>query len=234
MSSAVRAVTLGVPAYFHPAEHPLAWQTLQTMPERIRFAVINVHNGPGPGVDPYYAPVVAALQAAGVRTVGYVDTDYGRRTPADVARETEQYHRWYGIDGVFMDQVSDGLDRLDHYAQTVLAARTAGARFVVLNPGTHPHPGYLDLANVTVTFEGTWSSYVALQVPSWVSRFPPTRFCHLVHAVPDREFGPGLALAADRHAGTVYLTDGSGDNPWSHLPDALIREFAAQVPGATR
>ena len=32
-----------------------------------------------------------------------------------------------------------------------MAARARGADYVILNPGTAPHPGYLDLANVTVT-----------------------------------------------------------------------------------
>jgi hypothetical protein len=225
MTNNLAALTLGVPAYFHPAEYPFEWQTLQAAPDRMRFVVLNVNSGPGLRRDPYYAPVAQALLAAGVRAIGYVATDYGQRSPGEVAYEVDCYRRWYGIEGVFMDQVSAGLDQLDHYAQTVLAARTAGARFVVLHPGTHPHPGYIDLANVTVTFEGTWSQYVTLQQPSWVTRFPATRFCHLIHTVPGRELRPGLQLALDRHARTVCLTEGSGDNPWGQLPEAVINEL---------
>jgi hypothetical protein len=220
-SEPISAVTLGVPAYFHPSSHPFDWQTLMDMPDRLRFVVMNVYNGPGAERDPYYTPIVEALIGAGVRIIGYVDTDYGRRPITEIAQEVARYHRWYRIEGVFMDQVSPGLEKLEHYAQAVLAARTAKARFVVLNPGTHPHPGYLDLANVTVTFEGTWSQYVALKVPKWVTRFPASRFCHLVHSVPLGEFAPGLVLGTDRHARSIYLTDGRGDNPWDHLPDQL-------------
>ncbi|WNB86348.1 spherulation-specific family 4 protein [Cellulomonas sp. ATA003] len=218
----IAALTLGVPAYFHPAAQPFDWQRLTEIPHRLRFVVMNVYNGAGAEPDPSYKAIVDALIAAGVRIIGYVDTDYGRRPIPEIAQEVAAYHRRYGIEGVFMDQVSPGLEKLEHYAQAVLAARTAKARFVVLNPGTHPHPGYLDLANVTVTFEGTWSQYVGLKVPTWVTRFPASRFCHLVHTVPDEEFGPGLALAADRHARSVFLTDGRGENPWDHLPDQLL------------
>jgi hypothetical protein len=234
MTTALTTLKLGVPGYFHPADLPIEWQTLRALPHRLRFVVVNVSNGPGLELDSYYAPVVKLLHSSGVRTIGYVDTDYGRRPALEVAAETERYRRHYGIEGVFMDQVSSGLDRLDHYAQVVLAARTAGARFVALNPGTHPHPGYLDLGNVTVTFEGTWSQYVALRIPGWVTRFPATRFCHLVHTVPPREFGPGLQLAADRHAGVVYLTDGAGVNPWDRLSEDLVREVMRLDPDPVR
>jgi len=187
----------------------------------LRFVIINVHNGPGEAPDPSYLPVVEALRAAGIRTVGYVDTNYGRRIPADIGREVHAYRDWYGVQGVFMDQVSSGLDQLDHYAQCVVAARTAGAPFVVLNAGTEPHPGYVDLANVTVTFEGPWAAYVDLRIPDWARRYPSSRFCHLVHSVPRGRFADGLDLAAKRHVGSVFLTDGRGSNPWDHVPPLL-------------
>ncbi len=219
------ALSLAVPAYFHPAVAPKVWQRLPGLAHMLRFVVLNVHNGPGEALDPHYVSIVEPLQAAGVRIVGYVDTDYGRRSPAEVAHAVGTYRHRYGVEGVFLDQVSAGLDQLDHYAQCVLAARTCGARFVVLNPGTHPHPGYVDLANVTVTFEGTWAHYVSLSVPEWVHRYPSSRFCHLVHSLPRASFAEGLHLAAERHVRSVFLTDSRGANPWDHVPAFLTGEL---------
>lgn len=225
------ALSLGIPAYFHPATSRDAWAVLASLGSRPSFVVVNVYNGPGGAPDPDYLPAVAALQAAGVRTIGYVDTDYGRRDPAVITDEVARYARWYGITGVFMDQVSASLADLDHYAGCVLAARTAGAQLVVLNPGTEPHPGYVDLADVTVTFEGSWAMYQAATQSGWVTQFPPQRFCHLVHTVPVDEIPAGVRLAQRRHVETVFLTDGNGDHPWDRLPASLTRALAAACPG---
>ena len=227
MNSPVSSLSLAIPAYFHPAVAPNDWSRLTELAPVIRFVIVNVHNGPGEALDPLYVPAVKALQAAGVRAVGYVDTDYGRREPADIGREVSAYRERYEISGVFMDQVSNGLDQLDHYAQCVAAARTAGAPFVVLNAGTEPHRGYVDLANVTVTFEGPWSEYEALRTPDWVHRYPASRFCHLVHSLPRDRFAEGLELAAQRHVGGIFLTDGLGSNPWDRVPPLLVDELEA-------
>ena len=225
MSGTAAALSLAVPAYFHPAVAPREWRRLARLADMLRFVIINVHNGPGETPEPRYGPAIEALQAAGIRVIGYVDTDYGSRPPAEVGRDAATYRDRYGIEGVFMDQVSDGLDQLDHYAQCVLAVRTVGARFVVLNAGTHPHPGYVDLANVTVTFEGAWADYLALSVPEWVHRYPSTRFCHLVHSMPRANFAKGLDLAAGRHVSSVFLTNGRGANPWDRVPFRLCGEL---------
>lgn len=226
MTSPAVPLTLAVPAYFHPAVAPKKWARLVPLAASTRFVIVNVHNGPGEQLDTTYLPVIDALQAAGIRTLGYVDTDYGRREPAVIEQEAATYRQRYGLHGVFLDQVSSGLDQLDHYAQCVVAARTAGAPFVVLNAGSEPHPGYIDLANITVTFEGPWSEYQALRVSDWVRRYPAKRICHLVHSTPRDAFRRGLDLAAQRHVGSVFFTDGRGANPWDRVPSGLIKEFA--------
>ena len=223
-------VDLIVPAYFHPAVAPEQWKLLVRLAPMLRLVVINVHNGPGQDLDPSYPPVLLALQEAGVRLAGYVDSAYGQRAPIEIAHEVTTYRLRYGVQAVFLDQVTMGLDGLEHYAQCVLAARAAGARFVALNPGMHPHPGYLDLANLTVTFEGTWDQYQSLFPPPWITNFPSSRFCHLVHSVSPDAFAEGLRLTAARHARTVLLTDGGGDNPWDRVPAAMIDALMMRQP----
>jgi len=212
---------LVVPVYVHPDEAPHRWQRLASMADRVRIAVVNVHDGPGSGRDPAYLCAVHALRLSGIRVAGYVDTGYGRRTVTEVASDVAAYRRWYDLDAVFLDQVSSGLAELDHYADCVLGARSEGARFVTLNPGTHPHPGYVDLANLTVTFEGTWVDYRRLDVPSWVAARPASRFCHLVYDVPPWAFAEGVRLAGRRNVRSVFLSDGHGANPWDRCPTSL-------------
>jgi hypothetical protein len=94
-------------------------------------------------------------------------------------------------------------------------------RFVVLNPGTHPHPAYCDLVNVTVTFEGTWADYRTMREPEWVREKAASRFSHLVYAVPAAVLRQTARVITDRHARSISLTDGEQPNPWDRLPARL-------------
>jgi hypothetical protein len=226
-------VDLGVPAYVHPLVDPGLWDRLAEAAAHVRFAVVNVHDGPGAGLDPTYADVVHRLVDARVRVIGYVDTAYADRPVADCGADARAWVTRYGLRGVFLDQVSQGLDELGHYSDVVLAVRAAGAPFVVLNPGTDCHPAYADLANVVVLFEGTWDRYQRWAPPDWSLRLPASRFCHLVHDVPAGALADAPAAASARHAGTAFFSDGRGDNPWDRLPPGLVAAVAAAHPGAS-
>ncbi|WP_052441428.1 spherulation-specific family 4 protein [Streptacidiphilus anmyonensis] len=183
-----------VPAYFDPRADPASWAVLREAAPRLAAVVINPSSGPGPAPDPAYAEARGEL--ARTRVLGYVDTDYGRRPHAEVVAEIAAYRRWYGVDGVFLDQTPDGSEALPHYIRLTIAARSLGASFVALNPGLPPHPAYLDLADVVVTFEGPWSDY---------GDRAPDAGTHLVHAAPPDALVHG------------YATPGRLPNPWAVL-----------------
>ncbi|MFF5443527.1 spherulation-specific family 4 protein [Streptomyces sp. NPDC012888] len=211
-----------VPLYEHPAARPDAWDALVRNAERIHSVVLNPASGPGRAADEGFAAAAARLREAGVAVLGYTDTDYGRRPHGEVVRDLVRYRDWYGADGAFLDQAAADGELLPHYRRLAVAARAAGARTLVLNHGAHPHPGYAELADVLVTFEGPWDAYQEAEVPRWTAGHPALRFCHLVYAVP-----PGTApdtaaaLAADRHAGVYCAVPGAGAHPWGTLPYAL-------------
>jgi hypothetical protein len=218
-----RDLDLLVPAYAHPLADPDAWQRLVALAPSLRAVIVNVHNGPGDAEDAAYPDVLKALQGAGVRTIGYVDTDYGRRPPPEVVADVETWLARYDVRGVFFDQVASGLDLLDQYADLTVAARARGADFVVLNPGAAPHPGYIDLANVTITFEGSLRDYRSLIEPAWVRTLPASRFAHLVHEAADAEaLRAAFRRARRHHVRTFYATTGAGANPWSVVPAELV------------
>ncbi|HYJ75531.1 MAG TPA: spherulation-specific family 4 protein [Kineosporiaceae bacterium] len=224
-----RDLDLLVPAYAHPLADPEAWQRLVALAPWLRAVIVNVHNGPGDGEDAAYPDVLKALQEAGVRTVGYVDTDYGRRPVPQVVADVEAWLARYDVRGVFLDQVATGLDLLDQYADVTVAARARGADYVVLNPGAVPHPGYVDLANITITFEGPWRDYRRLAEPEWVRALPTSRFAHLVHEVPDAEaLAASFRRAGRHHVRTFYATTGGGDNPWGVIPAELVELLGAR------
>ncbi|GHH34425.1 spherulation-specific family 4 protein [Streptomyces candidus] len=207
-----------VPFYEHPAGRPGAWEALLGAAERLHGVILNPASGPGSAPDPAFAAVAGRLRASGVRVLGYVDTDYARRPHEAVTGDLVRHRDWYAADGAFFDQVSSGPDALAHYRRLAVAARAAGAATLVFNHGVHPDPGYLDAANVLVTFEGTWDTYrTAGPPPDWTARHPADRFCHLVYAAP-ADVG---ALAAGRGAAVHCAVPGDGAHPWGTLPYGL-------------
>ncbi|MFI9648354.1 spherulation-specific family 4 protein [Streptomyces sp. NPDC052040] len=215
-------MTLLVPLYVHPAEDPGAWHRLITAASRTYAVVLNPANGPGTDPDRAFASVADALRGSGARLLGYVDTDYGKRDRAEIAEDLRRHQRWYAADGCFLDRVTASPAGLPGCRRTVRSLRRLGATTVVLNPGVHPSPGYARLADLTVTFEGHWSTYVsAFSRPRWTARQPPERFCHLVYGVPEALVPLAVRTAHERGAAVSGPVTGEPPNPWAELTPAL-------------
>ncbi|MGW6731497.1 spherulation-specific family 4 protein [Streptomyces sp. NPDC055013] len=215
-------MSLLIPLYVHPAEDPGAWHRLITRAARTYAVVLNPANGPGRAPDPAFVKAAEALRAAGARLLGYLDTDYGAREPAEITADLRRHQEWYAVDGCFLDQVPAAPDALPDCRRLVRSARRLGASTVVLNPGVHPAPGYARLADLTVTFEGPWSRYVSdFSRPAWTERLPADRLCHLVYGVPEPLVPLAMRTAQERGAGVCGPVTGEPPNPWSGLTPAL-------------
>ncbi|MFJ9560547.1 spherulation-specific family 4 protein [Streptomyces fuscichromogenes] len=212
-----------VPLYVHPAVDPAAWRALTRVPSRLYGVVLNVADGPGATRDPAFAAAAGALRAAGIRVLGYLDTAYGTRPHRTVLQELRHHISWYGTDGVFLDQAGAEAALLPYYRALTDEARNHGADTVTLNPGIHPDPGYASIADLLVTFEGDWRTYLTSAVPSWTAAHPPTRFCHLIHGIPDGLCDLAARIARIRRAHIHCAVPGEGANPWAALPPAVRR-----------
>jgi hypothetical protein len=219
---------IAVPAYFHPATHPADWARLAALGPALGFAVMNPDSGPGLSPDPAYQPVIRAVTEAGGRLIGYVDTDYGRRPAGTVLGEMAAYRAWYGLAGVFFDQVPPDLDYLAYYCGLAAESRRMGLDFVVLNPGIVPAPEYAEVADVLVTFEGTWSAYAEQPAAASIPGHPRERFCHLVYGAGPNALARARAGAQANHVGMIYTTELTGSNPWAALCSELS---GAELPG---
>lgn len=218
---------LGIPAYFHPALAAAQWSRMVQYCGSLRTVILNVDSGPGAVVD--QSLLAVARRTAEVTTVlGYVDTGYGSRCIAEVLAEIARYRAWYPVSGVFLDQVTTSARTLPWYRRLTATIRDLAAGEIVLNPGTVPlDPGYAEIADAVVTFEGPYPAYRRLRVPPWARELPPERFWHLVYATPADQLGPALETARSQHAATVYVTDGTGPNPWGGLPPYFAEQAAA-------
>jgi hypothetical protein len=210
-----------IPAYVPPR----ALVALVRASARPRLLVINPASGPGAEPSGGYRAAVRTAQRAGARVLGYVHTTYGTRPAADVMADIDRYTSWYGVDGIFLDEASSGVDQLAYYAAVGRHVRAGGARrVVVLNPGVVPAREYFDLADVIVTFEGPYGAYGPAMdaMPAWVRDQPPGRVAHLVY---DASRQQAMAIVSHpQKAGYVYATSGSMPDPWRTVPSYLHDE----------
>ncbi len=235
-SHTVSALELLVPAYFYPVDDGVTyWQTLaDAAPDVAITAILNPDSGPGAAFDSDYAAVANAFQAAGGRLIGYVYTGYGARSEALVKAEIDRYYAQYGVDGIFLDEVSNLAQHLGYY-QSLHAYIKGGfeRNHIVANPGTQTPEAWLATADVLVTFESPAAEYAGYAPDPWTAAQDATRFAHLVYDVADADAMRTIIDTARAHnVGHVYVTDDRGDNPWDTLPTYWAAEtaYAAALP----
>lgn len=235
-SAAPPACGLLVPAYFYPEGNGLAhWDTLiqdaAREPKLEIVAIVNPASGPGRRVDANYTRVVERCRKAGVKLVGYVSTDYGKRPAEAVKADVDRWHEFYPqVQGIFFDEQASGADKIDWYADVAAHARkTIPKAYLVSNPGTHCDAGYAAklTADTYVLFEEQ-KGFERYRAPAWAASHPPSRAAILVHSLPEAAaMKQQLEKAIRDRAGYLYLTDDLLPNPWDRLPTYWAEEVAA-------
>ena len=220
-ATAQPCLRLGVPAYVDASEITRAGRA-----PGLRYLILNPSNGPDVERDEVLAEATAGVQLRGVRILGYIHTSYGRRSLADLAEEITRYRLWYGVDGFFVDEVSDTTAHLAYYRQVTQLIRRKAGDLVALNPGVLPPKAYYALADVVVTFESTYGQY-ARRWPTKVDTRPAEQW-HLVLGANETQMRQAVRLAAQRGAAVL-----EGDRPgedgqtWNALPTYLDAEARA-------
>jgi len=213
-----------VPAYFAPGA---LWDQAIFGASPPRYMIMNPASGPGSAPDPAYGDAVARAQGAGVAVLGYVYTGYGRRPPAAVQSDISAYKQWYGVKGIFLDEASSDVADLPYYRQAAAQVRAVAGSVLALNPGTYPAEEYAQLADVLLTFEGSYADYRVASVPAWAQTYPASRFWHLVYTSTARQMSSALTLARKRSVANIYVTNDSLPNPWDTLASYWSNEVTA-------
>ncbi len=248
--SSVLATALLVPAYFYPSSDPTQsyWDELTAAAASGAnvTAIMNPANGPGSAFNSDYAAAVNSFRAAGGKVLGYVYTCYGgtqcftglppTQTTAQVLAAAQQYADWYGVDGIFLDEMSNRLVDLPYYQTVAQGLRAAHAGWrIVGNPGTSAPAAYLNVADTLVTLETGTGSYANASTEPWMLTADPARQASLFYNVAtESAMRALLAEAVARNSSYVYITDDrfiAGDplanNPWDQLPSYWAAEVAA-------
>lgn len=210
--------SIGVPAYFD--SRPL-WSRMAAARPTVAMAVLNPASGVGVAPVSGLADTVRETRAVGVKVIGYVHTSYGRRASGDVLSEVARYKDWYGVDGIFFDEVSASCADQPYYGALSAHVRAWGAgTTTVLNPGRQTLECFMSVADVIITFEGSYEAYLSEpESPGWTQRYSPDRFWHLVYDAPTaRRMREVIRASKSRGAGWVYVTPEALPNPWGTLP----------------
>lgn len=258
-ADAVLDQQVAVPAYFLPGGTPDYWSQLTTTAGKPGVVVANVANGPGNSVKADYTSSLSAAHAAGIKVIGYVDTGYFGTTGlaanktrlgslaiedwrAQIQSDINKWYQFYGssIDGIFFDQAQNACGPTagsetwaDLYRDTTayVKAYHPGAT-TIANPGVSPAACFQDAADILVTFEGSYNSYLNRQPPylpsAWEATYDPKRIWHLIYDVPDAAaLATVISTSKANNAGYVYVTDDQLANPWDKLPPYMSSEVTA-------
>ncbi len=184
--------------------------------------IVNPGNGPGSASNSDYVEQVKHSQAAGLTVLGYVYTGYGARDIAAVKADIDNHYLWYDVDGIFLDEAStDCSFTSSYYTDLYNYVKAKGGKAVtVVNPGAQTKECYMPVADIIVTFEGAYSTYVSsYSAPSWTDSYPASRFWHLIYDAQSTEaIEEAVSLSKQRGAGWVYVTPDGLPNPWNSLP----------------
>jgi hypothetical protein len=193
-----------------------------------RMLIVNPASGPGVAPQADYRRAVRRLRAAGTRVLGYVSTAYSARSARAVDADVDRYARWYGVDGIFLDEASSDRRDLPYYRALARHVRSGGSPIVVLNPGRLPDRAYFAVADVVVTFEGPYAAYAARgpRMPSRIRGVPRRQVAHLIYAASRDQMLE--SVGSRTAAGHVYFTDGQLPDPWS-APSSYLREQEAAL-----
>jgi hypothetical protein len=243
-----------VPAYVYPSDG--AWDVLldvgRTMMLGGLIVIANPDDGPGyneetktyVNTDANYVSSIAALQSICTPVIGYVHDCYANTNPpgaSNCPRTTNilaDIGRWfnaYGVDGIFIDQVSD--TDVSRAASLVAAVRSLRSdAIVVLNPGSIPSSEFM---------EATGPAIVVIQEQEFAKYgdpWPPEQW------VKDREMG-NITIAAHRLAIIAHTPTSPTDVDllvdvasryvigWvhgQHTAGSLYNELSTQLPSIAR
>jgi len=221
---------LVIPAYFYSSSTWAQAADSKPPPSDIILDISGLGAGNEP--DAHFRAVVRQVKTRGITILGYISTVDGQRSAAQVETEVRNYKAWYGVTDIFLDRVSGVEPQAAYYRQLVSYIHQFDTGSSVwLNPGEYPDRDYMSIGDVVMVFEGTYAQYLSLQVPSWTGNYPAPRFAHTIYATPSSGLYQVLKLATSRRAGHVYVTDGSGSNPYGGLPSYWSRETSAASAG---
>lgn len=203
-----------VPLYGYPGSGSdwgnLVWAK-QANPSVPMIAVIDPANGPGSLQDPNFVNGIDSLQSAGVVVIGYVPTGYASTKIGTVESEIAQYKTSYGVNGVYLDQMSNVEGYQSYYSTLTAYAESLGMTIVVGNPGTSVPSSYIGTVSFMVIYENSGAPSTGSL--SALASYGKANYAFVAYGVPNLD--ASYVDTAAQYASYIYLTDGVMPNPYA-------------------
>lgn len=225
---------------------------------KVSVLIADIQNG---GTDSQgdmnWKQLINAANSSGKRIIGYVDTGYlgasedlfrtrlGSHDLADwvaqIESDVDEWYRLYGsgIGGIFFDEGGPGCgpdntySDLYTYINAYTKRRYPGA-FTVLHTGSNPSQCFENTMDTLLTFTDSFETYTSSYTPLDWTPADPRKIWHIIDSVPASAIGSVVALAGQRGAGLIEVTDDTPDNPYDTLPDdAYMQSFMSSVQGGS-
>lgn len=219
-----------VPAFFYASG---IWQQAADTKPVPSYMILDI-SGLGAGSSPvgHFQSIVKKERAAGVTILGYSSTGYGSRPLSQIEADVRHYKAWYGVTDMFLDEVKGVASQLPYYRSLARYIRGFDpGTSIWINPGAYPDPSYMSVSNVVMAFEGSYAEYHNIDVPSWAMDYKSDRFANTIYATSGSQVNSAINLSKTRNAGYVYVTDGTGGNPYSALPSYWSSEDSIITQG---
>ena len=216
-ASAGTCLDITVPAYFYPFPTGSSWDMALASRPPPAGMIVNPASGPGTSVDPNYRKVIHEAQFSYpyVTILGYVDTDYGKRSISQVESDVAAWVKFYRPNAIFFDRVMATSSFYSYY-ETLSNYVAVNVGRVFLNPGVYPgDERFMQLNSGTVkvvTCENTYAACAAVTPPSWASKY--SNQIYIMHNTVSSDRQNAANLAASRNVKGVYITD----QPYNALP----------------
>lgn len=241
-----KGMQVAIASYIHPLDNPGAWDRLIGAPnDAVPVLVANVVNGPDITVNEDWKRIIDRTAASGKIMLGYVRTGYlgvseqqfttrlGSHELSDwiaqILGDVDSWYRLYGdsMGGIFFDEgwndcgpdnmYADVYKLINRYTKTKHANGNK-VPMTVLNPGATMPQCFEETMDTLMTFESSYDHYVNDYVSNGWTPSNPSKIWHIIYDVPEDKVPEVAAMAAERGAGLVEITNGVLPNPYNTMP----------------
>jgi hypothetical protein len=218
--------------------------------------VANVVNGPDSSTNEGWTKVIPQVAASGKKVIGYVRTGYlgvsqqrfttrlgSSKTSDWVAQIQEDVDQWYRLypghmGGIFFDEAwndcgEDNVNAELYKFITQSTKRKYPGAYTVLNPGAPMPQCFEHSGDTLLTAEVSFATYTSSSYAAsdWTPS-DPRKIWHIVYDVPADKAATVAALALERKAGLIHITDDIEPNPYDTVPnDAYMKQLMGAVTG---
>jgi hypothetical protein len=197
-------------------------QAKQAHPGVPVVAIVNAASGSGDARNLAYASAIDGLKAVGIVVLGYVSTREGERPIKSVETDIAEWRSWYGVDGVYFDQMPQRSGMEGYYAYMTQFAKSHGMTVTMGNPGANTSLSYIGTVGTIVISEGFGVpslSYLAGWDKSGNSK---GNFAFIARSVPD--YNSTYVGDAAASVGFLFISDASN---YFVLPTYLSSEMSS-------